>query len=87
MPAPCDPLTCFDVMAWLVKAECPCLSTRKIDWDAIAKEQSSLDAWLDEWVHGTANHAEYVERFGDARWDALRPEPALSGEVDYGRYA
>ena len=46
-----------------------------------------MDAWLDEWVHGTANHAEYVERFGDARWDSLRPEQALSGEVDYGRYA
>ena len=35
----------------------------------------------------SANHAEYVEKFGDAYWDALRPEPALSGEVDYGRYA
>ena len=23
----------------------------------------------------------------DAYWDALRPEEALSGEVDYGRYA
>jgi hypothetical protein len=28
-----------------------------------------------------------VEKFGDAHWDGLRPEPALSGEVDYGRYA
>src|SRR5438477_1431196 len=49
-----------------------------LDWDAIAKEQSSLDAWLDEWVYGTANHAEYAEKFGDARWDSLRPEQALS---------
>ena len=24
-----------------------------LDWDAIAKEQPSLDAWLDEWVYGT----------------------------------
>ncbi len=46
-----------------------------------------LEAWLDEWVYGTANHAEYVEKFGDAYWDALRPQQALSGEVDYGRYA
>jgi glutaconate CoA-transferase subunit A len=58
-----------------------------LEWDRIAKEQPTLDAWLDEWVYGTANHAEYVEKFGDAYWDALRPEPALSGEVDYGRYA
>jgi len=58
-----------------------------LEWDRIAKEQASLDAWLDEWVYGTANHREYVEKFGDAYWDALRPEPAMSGEVDYGRYA
>ena len=55
--------------------------------DEIAREQSSMDAWLDEWVHGTADHAAYVEKFGDAHWDALRPDPAMSGEVDYGRYA
>jgi len=58
-----------------------------LEWDRIAKEQATLDAWLDEWVYGTANHSEYVEKFGDAYWDALRPEPAMSGEVDYGRYA
>ena len=58
-----------------------------LEWDAIAKDPATLDAWLDEWVYGLANHAEYVEKFGDARWDALRPEPAPSGEVDYGRYA
>jgi glutaconate CoA-transferase subunit A len=58
-----------------------------LEWDTIAKQQETLDAWLDEWVHGTANHREYVEKFGDAHWDALRPEQALSGEVDYGRYA
>jgi glutaconate CoA-transferase, subunit A len=58
-----------------------------LEWDSIAKQQDTLDAWLDEWVYGTANHREYVEKFGDAYWDALRPEQALSGEVDYGRYA
>ena len=58
-----------------------------LEWDTIAKDPETLAAWLDEWVYGTANHREYVEKFGDAYWDALRPEPALSGEVDYGRYA
>jgi glutaconate CoA-transferase subunit A len=46
-----------------------------------------LAAWYDEWVYGLANHREYVEKFGDAYWDRLRPTPAPSGEVDYGRYA
>jgi glutaconate CoA-transferase, subunit A len=58
-----------------------------LEWDAIAREQDRLEAWLDEWVYGLANHGEYVEKFGAAYWDRLRPEPALSGEVDYGRYA
>ncbi len=56
-------------------------------WDAIARDAASLDAWLDEWVYGLANHAEYVEKMGAQLWDSLRPEPAMSGEVDYGRYA
>jgi glutaconate CoA-transferase, subunit A len=58
-----------------------------LEWDRIAKEQETLEAWLDEWVFGLANHREYVEKHGDAHWYALRPEPAPSGEVDYGRYA
>ena len=46
-----------------------------LEWDRIAKEQDTLDAWLDEWVYGLANHREYVEKFGDAHWDSLRPGP------------
>jgi glutaconate CoA-transferase, subunit A len=58
-----------------------------LDWDRIAKDPETLEAWLREWVYGTADHREYVQKMGDARWDALRPEEALSGQVDYGRYA
>jgi glutaconate CoA-transferase subunit A len=58
-----------------------------LEWDKIARDAASLDAWLQEWVYGVENHAEYVQKWGDAHWDRLRPEPALSGEVDYGRYA
>ncbi|MGZ8579600.1 MAG: CoA transferase subunit A [Actinomycetota bacterium] len=58
-----------------------------LDWDTIARDPARLEAWLDEWVRGTANHAEYVEKWGQEHWDRLRPEPALSGQVDYGRYA
>ena len=56
-------------------------------WDRVAKDPESLESWLRDWVHGTANHAEYVERMGDAHWDSLRPEESLSGQVNYGRYA
>jgi glutaconate CoA-transferase subunit A len=58
-----------------------------LEWDAIAREQDTLEAWLQEWVYDLSSHTDYVEKFGAEYWDALRPEPALSGEVDYGRYA
>jgi glutaconate CoA-transferase, subunit A len=56
-------------------------------WDAIARDPETLEAWLNEWVYDLGSHADYVEKWGSAHWDGLRPEPALSGEVDYGRYA
>jgi len=58
-----------------------------LEWDKIARDTETLEDWLDGWVYGLANHREYVEKYGDAHWASLRPEPALSGEVDYGRYA
>ena len=56
-------------------------------WDKIARDPETLEAWLREWVYDLATHDEYVEKMGAQLWDSLRPEPALSGEVDYGRYA
>jgi glutaconate CoA-transferase, subunit A len=58
-----------------------------LEWDKIAREPATLEAWLKEWVYDLSGHDEYVDRFGAAHWDGLRPTPALSGEVDYGRYA
>jgi glutaconate CoA-transferase, subunit A len=58
-----------------------------LEWDAIAREQDTLEAWLREWVYDLTTHADYVAKFGRPYWDALRPGSALSGEVDYGRYA
>jgi glutaconate CoA-transferase subunit A len=58
-----------------------------LEWDTIAREQDTLETWLQEWVYDLSSHADYREKFGAAYWDALRPGPALSGEVDYGRYA
>jgi glutaconate CoA-transferase subunit A len=57
------------------------------EWDAIARDPESLEAWLREWVHELGSHSEYVEKWGDAHWDALRPQEALSGSVNYGTYS
>ena len=54
-----------------------------LEWDRIARDPATLDAWLDEWVYGLANHAGSTSRrWGDAHWDALRPD---AGDVRRGR--
>jgi glutaconate CoA-transferase, subunit A len=58
-----------------------------LDWDPIARDPETLEAWLKEWVYDLESHRDYVEKWGAAHWDRLRPEEALSGSVDYGRYA
>jgi glutaconate CoA-transferase, subunit A len=55
-------------------------------WDAISRDEAALQAWLREWVLDVSGRAEYVEKLGRERVEALRPGSAPSGEVDYGEY-
>jgi glutaconate CoA-transferase subunit A len=57
-----------------------------LDWEQVSRDAESLARWLDEWVHGVTGRAEYVDKLGTERLDALRPQSAPSGSVDYGRY-
>jgi len=57
-----------------------------LTWDSISRDQQDLLAWLDEWVHGLAGRAEYVEKMGAEVWDKLQPGEAWSGQVNYGQY-
>src|SRR4051795_7471907 len=52
-----------------------------IEWDEISRDATSLGRWLDEWVFGVADRADYVEKFGAERLTALKPAPAPSGSV------
>jgi glutaconate CoA-transferase, subunit A len=58
-----------------------------LEWDKIARDPETLESWLRDWVYDLGSHRDYVEKFGAARWDGLKPDSAPSGEVDYGRYA
>lgn len=58
-----------------------------VAWDEVARDPETLDAWLREWVYDLGSHSDYVEKFGVAAREALRPGSAPSGEVDYGEYA
>jgi glutaconate CoA-transferase, subunit A len=53
-------------------------------WPAISRDPARLQAWLDEWVYGCRDHAEYVAKMGEAAWAALAVAPAPSQPVDYG---
>lgn len=58
-----------------------------LDWEPISRDRAALDAWLAAWVHGTADHAEYLARLGEDRLAALRPSgSAPAAPVDYGQY-
>ena len=56
-------------------------------WDEVARDPERLEAWLDEWVRSLSTHDEYLAKLGD-RWTELRDVgEAMSGSVNYGRYA
>jgi glutaconate CoA-transferase subunit A len=58
-----------------------------LEWESVSKDPESLDRWLKEWVYDLESHAEYVEKMGAERWEALKPGERLSGEVNYGDYS
>ena len=54
-------------------------------WSGISKDKEQLTAWLAEWVYGTRDHAEYVDKLGEQFWDGLAVGEAMSLPVNYGR--
>jgi glutaconate CoA-transferase subunit A len=57
-----------------------------LDWDAITRDEASVQSWLREWVYDLDSRAAYVAKLGDERVASLKPGSAPSGSVDYGRY-
>jgi glutaconate CoA-transferase subunit A len=55
-------------------------------WDEISRDEAATHTWLKEWVWGTQNRAEYVEKIGAETWKRLRPGEARAEPVDYGDY-
>jgi glutaconate CoA-transferase subunit A len=53
-----------------------------VAWDDISRDAGKLQAYLDNWVFGVADRAEYVRR--QPGLSQLKAKPAMSGEVSYG---
>jgi glutaconate CoA-transferase subunit A len=56
-------------------------------WDLVARDPERMEGWLDEWVRGISTHDDYLAKLG-GRWTELQDVgEAMSGSVNYGRYA
>lgn len=57
-----------------------------VEWDRISRDEKSLERYLDEWVYGVENRAEYVKKLGAEKLIKLRPKSFYSVAVNYGWY-
>lgn len=55
-------------------------------WDKISRNVDEVKAYLDEWVYGVTDRAEYWEKLGPEVHARLKVESRLSDTVNYGRY-
>lgn len=55
-----------------------------VEWEDVSREQSALDRWLQEFVFGVKDRAEYMQRLGSERQNGLRAKPLMSQGVNYG---
>lgn len=55
-------------------------------WDEISKTREAVQAYLDEWVYGVKDRAEYWEKLGPEVHARLQVASRPSAVVDYGRY-
>lgn len=53
-------------------------------WDEISRDEAATRAWLEEWVYGVRDRAEYAEKMGQETWERLRPTQAWARPVNYG---
>ena len=62
-------------------------NTFYVEWDAVGRDPARTAEWLDEFVHGVADRAEYMARLGPAVKERIKPTgSAPAGPIDYGEY-
>jgi glutaconate CoA-transferase subunit A len=57
-----------------------------LQWDKISRDEAALQAWLEEWVYGVRDRADYLEKLGPETWERLKPGEAMASSVNYGKY-
>jgi glutaconate CoA-transferase subunit A len=57
-----------------------------LKWDEISSNREAAQSYLDEWVYGVRDRAEYWEKLGHAEHERLKIASRPSATVDYGKY-
>ena len=57
-----------------------------LEWDRISADPQAVQNWLQEWVYGVKDRAEYWQKLGPETHQRLKVESRLSAPVDYGQY-
>ncbi len=60
-----------------------------LEWDRISRTEEATLAWLDEWVYGVTDRAEYLAKLEAGErgiWERLASGEALSLPINYGTY-
>ncbi len=57
-----------------------------LEWDEISKTTEGVQKYLDEWVYGVKDRAEYWEKLGEGTHRKLDVSPRPSAIVSYGNY-
>lgn len=57
-----------------------------LEWDKISSTTENVKAWLDEWVFGIKDRAEYWDKLGNDVHKRLQVKPKYSEKVNYGSY-
>ena len=57
-----------------------------MEWDKISSDPEAVKKWLDEWVYGVRDRAEYWQKLGDEVHQRLKIASHISVPVDYGLY-
>ena len=55
-----------------------------LEWDKVSSTPETVKAWLDEWVYGVRDRAEYWAKLGEAAHERLKVKPKWSAPVNYG---
>ena len=58
-----------------------------LKWDEWSRDQSTTEAWLEEWVYALPDRAAYLEKLGRATLDRLAPGSLPADPINYGRYS